>query len=115
MTLFLKVLNKYVSERLQAPKLFLIIDLPPLEKLLELLAINHSSSKRRIIFGHWLLNFSDVLVVLELAWVRTSRQFSWIARSGLAPFPGYKGSSGIVKNGPVGLILTFNIHQSLKY
>ena len=72
---------------LYKPKLF-IIDLLPFAKLLELLAIDHSSSKRRIIFAPRWLKFSHVLVVLQLAWVRTSPQLSWIAQSGLAPFPG---------------------------
>ena len=46
------------------PKLFLIIDLLLFAKLLELLAINHSSSERRVIFIPWLLKFFRVLVVL---------------------------------------------------
>ena len=41
-----------------------IIDLHPFAKPLELLAINHSSSERRIIFVPRLLKFSHVLVVL---------------------------------------------------
>ena len=53
-----------MSEGLQKPKLFLIIDLLPFAKLLEMLAINHSLSEKRIIFGPWLLKFSHVLVVL---------------------------------------------------
>ena len=52
-----------VSERLHEPKLF-FTDLLKLAKLLELLAINHSSSERRIIFVLQLLKFSYVLVVL---------------------------------------------------
>ena len=48
--MFSTVLNKVISECLHKSKLFLIIDLVPVAKLLELLAINHSSSERRIIF-----------------------------------------------------------------
>ena len=58
---------------------------------MELLAINHSSPERRIIFVPRLLRLSHVLVVLLLAWVRTSQQLSWIRRSGLAIFPGCQG------------------------
>ena len=46
------------------PKLVVIIDLLPFAKLLELLAISHSLSERRIIFDPRLLKFSHVLVVL---------------------------------------------------
>ena len=49
---------------LHKPKLFLIFDLLSFAKLLELLAINHSMSERRIIFVSWLLKFTHVLVVL---------------------------------------------------
>ena len=48
--MFSTVLNKVISERLHKSKLFFIIDLLPSAKLLELLAINHSSSERMIIF-----------------------------------------------------------------
>ena len=48
--MFSTVLNKVISERLHKSKLFLIIDLVPFAKLLELLAINLSSPERRIIF-----------------------------------------------------------------
>ena len=99
--------------RLYKPKLF-IIDLLPFAKLLELLAIDHSSSERRIIFVPRWLKFSHVLVVLQLAWVRTSPQLSWITQSGLAPFPGCQGSCGIVPNGPAGSVVSFNIRQGLK-
>ena len=99
--------------RLYKPKLF-IIDLLPFAKLLELLAIDHSSSKRRIIFAPRWLKFSHVVVVLQLAWVRTSPQLSWITQSGLASFPGCQGSYGIVPNGPAGLVVSFNIRQGLK-
>ena len=43
-------LDVQISERLYNPKLFLIIYLLPFAKFLELLAIDHSSSERRIIF-----------------------------------------------------------------
>ena len=99
--------------RLYKPKLF-VIDLLPFAKLLELLAIDHSSSKRRIIFAPRWLKFSHVVVVLQLAWVRTSPQLSWITQSGLAPFPGCQGSCGIVPNGPAGSVVSFNIRQGLK-
>ena len=62
--MFLRVLNEVKFERLYKPKLFLIIDLLPFAKLFELLAINHSSSERRIIFIPWLMKLSHVLVVL---------------------------------------------------
>ena len=42
--------------------MLLFIDLLPFSKLLELLAIDHSLSERRIIFSPWLLKFSHVLV-----------------------------------------------------
>ena len=65
MTMFLKVLKKVnFTVHIHKPNLFLIIDLLPLAKLLELLDINHSSSERRIIFVPQLLKFSHVLVVL---------------------------------------------------
>ena len=41
-------------------------------------------------------------------------QLSWMTRSGLAPCPGCQGSCGIVPNGPVASIVSFNIHQGLK-
>ena len=93
----------------------LIIDLLPFAKLLELLAMNHSSSERRISFVPRLLKFSHVLVVLGLAWVRTSPQLSWIAWSRLALFRGCWGSCSIVPNGPTGLVVSFNMCQRLKY
>ena len=49
-TMFLKVLSKVNIRVLTKPKLFLIIDLLPFTKPLELLAVNHSSSERTIIF-----------------------------------------------------------------
>ena len=48
-----------------------------------------------------IINLSDVSF-LSLAW------------SGLALFPGYQGSCGIVRNGAAGLILSFKIRQRLK-
>ena len=66
--LFLEIFNIHrktpVLESLHKPRLFLIIDLLPFAKLVELLAINRSSSERRIIFVLQLLNFSHVLVIL---------------------------------------------------
>ena len=56
--------------------LFPIIGLIPFAKHLELLAINCSSSERKIIFVPRLLKFSGVLVIFQPAWVRTSPQFS---------------------------------------
>ena len=35
-------------------------------------------------------------------------------RSGLALFPGCQGSCSIVRNGPAGLVVSFNICQGLK-
>ena len=64
MTMFLKVLNKLISEGLHKRKLFLITGLLSFAKLLELLAINHSLSDRKIIFVRRLLKFSHVLAVL---------------------------------------------------
>ena len=61
--MFLKVLNN-VSECLHKPELCLINDVLLMAKLLELLAINISSSERRIIFVPRLLKFSHVLVAL---------------------------------------------------
>ena len=50
----------------------------PIAKILELLAINHSSSKRMEIFASQLLKLSQVLVALQLAWVCTSPKLTWI-------------------------------------
>ena len=102
MTIFLKVLNKVKFDQLL------------LAELLELLAINNSSFQRRIIFVLQLLDFSYVLVVLQLAWVCTSSQLSWITRCGLEPFPGCQLSSGIVPNGLMCLLISFNICHGLK-
>ena len=62
--MFFNVLNKIDIRELYKPKLFLVIDLLPLAKLLELLAIDHSSSDRRTIFIPRWLKFFHVLVVL---------------------------------------------------
>ena len=61
--MFFNVLNMVISKGFQKPKL-LIIDLLPFAKLLELLAIDHSSSEKRIIFVPRFLKFSHILVVL---------------------------------------------------
>ena len=74
----------YFSKWLGWGKLHNDIDLPPFAILLELLVINHSSSERRNIFVPQWLKLSRVLVVLQIAWMRTSPQFSWITRSGWA-------------------------------
>ena len=76
--------------------------------------MNNSSCVRRIIFVPRWLKFSHVLIVLQLGWVHTSPQLSWIMRSGLAPFPGCQGSCDIVPNGPAGSVISFNIRQGLK-
>ena len=60
------------------------IELPPFTILLELLVIHYSSSERRKISVPRWLKLSFVLVILQLAWVCTSPQLSWITRSGLA-------------------------------
>ena len=102
--MFFNVLNKIDIRELYKPKLFLVIDLLLFAKLLELLAIDYSSSDRRTIFIPRWLKFSHVLVVLQHAWVRTSPQLSGIRRSDLAPFPECQGSCGIVPNGPAGFV-----------
>ena len=79
-------------------------------KHLKLLAVNYSLSERRIIFVPRLLKFSRVLVIFQLAWVRTSAQLSWIMRSSLACFLGSQVSYEIVPSGTVGLVVFFNIH-----
>ena len=63
--------------------------------------MNHSSSKGKIIFVPRLLKFSHVLFVLQLAWMRTFPQFSWIMHSSLAPFPGCQDSCVKVPNGAI--------------
>ena len=62
--MFFNVLSMVISKGFQKPKLLLIIDLLPFAKLLELLAIDHSSSEKRIIFVPRFLKFSHILVVL---------------------------------------------------
>ena len=74
----------YFSKWLGWGKLHNDIDLALFAILLELLVINHSLSERRNIFVPRWLKLSRVLVVLQLAWVRTSPQFSWTIWSGLA-------------------------------
>ena len=59
------------------------IDLLPFTNVLELLVIN-SLSERRNIFAPLWLKVPIVLVVLQLARVRTSPQLRWITWSGLA-------------------------------
>ena len=103
-----------ISGCLHKPKLLRIIDFLPLAKLLELLALNHSLSKRMDTFVCQLLKLSHVLVALQLAWVRTSPQLSWIMRSGLPSFPGCQVSFGIVPNGSADSVVSFNIYQGLK-
>ena len=62
-----------------------------------------------------LLKLSHVPVVLQLVWVRTSPQLSWITSSRLVYFIGCQGSYGIVAKGPAESAVTFNIRQGLKY
>ena len=62
--MFFNVLNMVISKGFQKPRLLLIIDLLPFAKLLELLAIDHSSSEKRITFVPRFLKFSHILVVL---------------------------------------------------
>ena len=102
MTTFLKIINKVK------------FDLLLLAELLELLAINHSSFERRIISVLWLLDFSYVLVVYNLHGVCTSLQLSWVTRSALEPFPGCQHSCGIVPNGLICLVISFNVSHGLK-
>ena len=64
--MFLKVLNKVYFRVGTQTKLLLIIELLPFSKLLQLLAINRSSSERRDIFVSQLLELCHVLVVLQL-------------------------------------------------
>ena len=76
--------------------------------------MNHSSSERRNNFFPRLLKLSHVLVVFQLAWVRTSPQLSRITRSGLASFVGCQPSCGMVPNGPAVSVVSYNIRQGLK-
>ena len=85
-----------------------------LGKFLEILATNHSLSKRRDIFVPQLLELPHVLIVLQLAWMHSSPQLSWITQSGLAPYPGCQDSCGMVPNGSPGSNVSFNICQGLK-
>ena len=72
-------------------KLFYYIDLLPFTNLLELLVVNHSSFEGRNIFVPRWLKVSHVLVVLQLAWLRTLPQLRWIWRSSLSgPFENVK-------------------------
>ena len=90
------------SKRLGWSKLRNDIDLPLFAILLGLLIINHSSSERRSIFVLGWLKLSRILVVLQLAWVRTSLYLSWITRSGLVlclVLDRVSGNCGIVSNG----------------
>ena len=74
----------YFSKWLGWGKLHNDINLPLFAILLELLVINRSSSERRNIFVPRWLKLYLVLVVLQLAWVHTSPQLSWITWFGLA-------------------------------
>ena len=111
--MFLKVLRQ-ISKRLHKPKLLLIVDLVHFVKLLKLLAINHSLSKRRNIFVPQLLKLSHFLVVLQLARVLNLLQLRWITRTDLVPFPGCQSSCGIISNGSGGLVVSFVIRKRLK-
>ena len=81
---------------------------------MELLVIYDSFSDRRIIFVPWLLKFFHVLVVLQLAWVRTSLAVELDNAIRFSTLPGCLGSSGIVLNEPAGSAISFNIRQGLK-
>ena len=74
-----------------------------LGKLLELLAINHSSSGRRDIFVLWLLKIFHALVILHFAWVHTSPQLSWTTRSDLATISRCQASCDTVTQSQMGL------------
>ena len=76
--------------------------------------MNHSLSEMRSNFFPRLLKLSHVLVVFQLAWVRTSPQLSRITRSGLGSFAGCQGFCGMVLNGPAVLVVSYNIRQGLK-
>ena len=97
-----------ISGCLHKPKLLRIIDFLPLAKLLELLALNHSLSKRMDTFVCQLLKLSHVLVALQLAWVRTSTQLSWITRFRALGFLWHS------LKWAAGSVVSFNIHQGLK-
>ena len=87
------------------------MDLLPFAKLLELLALDHSSSEKRMIFAPWWLKFSGCFITYMGAHFP---QLNWITQSGLAPFPGCQGSCGIVPNGAAGSVVSFSIHEDLK-
>ena len=99
-----------MSERLCKPKLFLIIDLLPFAKLLELLAIDHSSSERRIIFVE-VLSCSGCFITCMGAHVPAAELDNAIWFSILS---GCQDSCGIVPNGHAGSVGSFNICQGLK-
>ena len=108
------ILSKVYFGVLAETKLLLMIDLFPFAKLLELLPVNNSSSEKRDIFVPRLSKLYHVLLDLQLAWVRTSPQLSWIRRSIFAFVPGCQGSYGIVPNRSAGLVIFHNIRQGLK-
>ena len=64
MIMFLKVLNKVNIRALIQTYIVSYYRLTPICKLLELLAIDHGLSERRIIFAPRLFKFSYVLVAL---------------------------------------------------
>ena len=80
-------------------------------KLFESLAINYSLPRKIDIFVSRFFKLSYVLVILQLAWVHTSPQLCWIARSGLALFPICQGSCGIVSSGLASSVVSFNTDQ----
>ena len=57
-----------------------------------------------------MLEFSDILVLLQFAWVCISPQLSWIMQSSSVPFPGCQGSCGIVL--VTGKVISLNIPTS---
>ena len=116
MAIFLKVLNEVNIRALikSKPKFLIITDSLSFAKLLQLqsllLIIVCPKEASFFILSCW----SSLKFWLKLAWVCTFPQFSLITRSGLEPFPGYRGSCSIVANGPPGLVVFFNIRQGLK-
>ena len=108
MTMLLKVLNK-VKFRwfIHQPKSFLIINLLVFAKLLDLLAINHSLTERRIYILPCAVCFKACMgahfpaVELDNAiWFSTLSKMS--------------GLLWVVPNGPVSLVVSFNIRQCSK-